>query len=195
MMSAAFEEGLFDAAPLIDIPRPAVPNRPLKATQLELVRCDPPQARRCVAAWHSRLPVTQASPWMLAFVAIHNGDLYGGALWNNPSSRMLPNDWLELRRLAVPDYAPPHTASWMLGAMRRWIRCNRPDVPRLLSYQDTEVHTGTIYKAAGWDLAYSPRSIRRNRGDVRIGTQRLYRTSLNGTAPDAAVKVRWEVTP
>lgn len=192
-MTAAFAEGLFDAAPLIEIPRPSAP--PGKASALELVRCDPARARRCVAAWHSRLPVTQASPWMLAFVAVHDGEPYGGALWNNPSSRMLPSEWLELRRLAVPDYAPPHTASWMLGAMRRWIRTNLPAVPRLLSYQDTEVHKGTIYKAAGWELAYAPKPIRRNRGDVRVGTQRLYRTSLNGDAPDASAKVRWEVTP
>ena len=25
-----------------------------------------------------------------------------------------------------------------------------PEVPLLISYQDTDVHTGTIYKAAGW---------------------------------------------
>jgi hypothetical protein len=27
-----------------------------------------------------------------------------------------------------------------------------PDVTKLVSYQDTEVHTGTIYKAANWKL-------------------------------------------
>lgn len=194
-MSALAEEGLFDTAPLIAIPEPPESARPIKASQLELVECEPAQARRCVAAWHSRLPMTQVGPWMLAFVAVHGGSLYGGALWNNPSARGLPSDWLELRRLALPEYAPPHAASWMLGAMRRWVRANRPDVPRLLSYQDVDVHTGTIYKAAGWEPAYHSKARVRDRSAKRAGTSRAYRSSLNGLAPDAAGKVRWEVTP
>lgn len=187
-------DALFDAAPLIAIPHP-VGDLPYKATQLTLNPCDPAIARRCIAAWHSRLPDTQAGPWMLAFAATFGPDLYGGALWHNPSARGLPNEWLELRRLAIPEYAPPHAASWMLGAMRRWIAKNRPAVPRLLSYQDMDVHTGTIYKAAGWQVAHVSKPRQRDRTPNRVGTRRAYRSDLNGTAPAAAAKARWEVTP
>lgn len=132
---------------------------------------------------------------MLAFTASCDGHLYGGALWHNPSARGLPSEWLELRRLAIPDYAPPHAASWMLGAMRKWIRANMPSVPRLISYQDTDVHTGTIYKAAGWEAAYYSKPRVRDRSKPRAGTSRAYRSNLNGSAPDAAGKIRWEITP
>lgn len=187
------ESGLFGEAELIDLPTPI--DIPRKASELTLRKCQPADARRCVAAWHSRLPTTQQGPWMLAFVAEYRGQRFGGALWNNPSARTLPGDWLELRRLALPDYAPPHAASWMLGAMRKWIRVNLPEVPRLISYQDTDVHTGTIYKAAGWHVAYVAKPRTRDRSAPRVGTTRAYRSNLNGASPDSAGKARWEVTP
>lgn len=114
---------------------------PEKASGLALETCDPQIARDLIAAWHSRLPKTQVGPWKLAFVAHHGYTAYGAALWHNPSARGLPQDWLELRRLAIPEDAPPHAASWMLGAMRRWIGVNLPTVPRLMSYQDTPPST------------------------------------------------------
>lgn len=132
---------------------------------------------------------------MLAFTATYDGHPYGGALWHNPSARGLPGDWLELRRLAIAPYAPPHAASWMLGAMRKWIRRELPNVPRLLSYQDLDVHTGTIYKAAGWEPTYHSKARVRDRTPHRAGTTRAYRSNLNGAAPDGAGKMRWEVTP
>lgn len=38
----------------------------------------------------------------------------------------------------------------MLGWMARDIRTRFPAASVLVSYQDTEVHTGCIYRAAGW---------------------------------------------
>ena len=184
---------LFDFAELVALDRPL--SIPRKSSMMTLRKCEPAEARRCVAAWHSRLPMTQRGPWMLAFVATFDGQPFGGALWNNPSARTLPADWLELRRLAMPDYAPPHAASWMLGAMRKWIRVNLPGVPRLISYQDMDVHTGTIYRAAGWEVGYVAKPRIRDRSAARAGTTRAYRSNLNGANPDAAGKARWEVTP
>lgn len=168
---------------------------PAKASGLVLVKADPLVARQCIAAWHSRLPRTQTGPWRLAFVAHHDWTCFGAALWHNPSARGLPPDWLELRRLAIPPDAPPHTASWMLGAMRKWIRHHLPDVPRLLSYQDQAVHTGTIYRAAGWAPAFESKARQRDRTPNRVGTRRAYRSDLNGSDPASAGKTRWEVTP
>lgn len=36
--------------------------------------------------------------------------------------------------------------------MTRLIRREQPEMNRLISYQDTEAHTGCIYRAAGWTL-------------------------------------------
>lgn len=189
------EVPLFDVEPLIAVAEPPPDERPGTASQLGLDQARPADARRYVAAWHSRLPNTQVGPWKLAFTASHREHVYGAALWHNPSARMLPQEWLELRRLAIAPWAPHCSASWMLGAMRRWIAKNLPDVPRLASYQDTEVHTGTIYRAAGWTPAYAPTPIRRNRRDVRAGTRRFYRSDMNGDQPASVAKVRWEITP
>jgi hypothetical protein len=66
-------------------------------------------------------------------------------------ARNLPQrEWLELRRLAHAPDAPPNTGSRMLGVMARLIRKARPWVTTLVSYSDTAVHQGTIYRAAGW---------------------------------------------
>ena len=170
-------------------------DAPPKASDLELAVVDPQVARPFITAWHSRLPNVQVGPWKLAYAAHYRWTCYGVALWHNPSARTLPDDWLELRRMALPDDAPPHTASWMLGAMRKDIRKRFPLVARLISYQDEDVHTGTIYKAAGWSAGFHSKPRQRDRSGLRTGTNRLYRSDLNGAAPAAAGKTRWEAIP
>jgi len=41
----------------------------------------------------------------------------------------------------------------MISIMVKLIHKKFPDINRLISYQDTEVHKGTIYKASGWIAA------------------------------------------
>jgi hypothetical protein len=82
----------------------------------------------------------------------------------------------------------------MLGQMRRDIARRFPDCPHLISYQDEDVHTGTIYKAAGWTAEHYTAPRQRDRTTTRPGG-RTYRTSINGTAPDTAGKVRWGIAP
>ena len=76
-------------------------------------------------------------------------------MWTDPvaANRMSKDHvWLELRRLAIAPDAPKFTATWMISKMIKDIKSRFPDVTMLVSYQDTEVHTGTIYKAANWKL-------------------------------------------
>jgi hypothetical protein len=164
-----------------------------RARDLTLVRAAPGDVRPYIALWHSRLPMTQSGPWKLGFLAFMGEVCFGAALWHNTSARGLPRDWLELRRLAIPDNAPMHTASWMLGAMRKWIGLNMPDVSRLVSYQDIAVHTGTIYKAAGWEPTYFTKARVRDRTPKRTGTNRAYRSDLNGGLVASSAKQRWEI--
>lgn len=176
---------------------PLESNPPTKASDLELRRVEPIVAVMFVRAWHSRLPKCQAGPWMLAYVMAYDETVFGAALWHNPSARLLPQNWLELRRMVVASDAPPHAASWMLGKMRRDIRRTMPDVARLISYQDEEVHTGTIYKAAGWTpAARTPPTMRTRVGEPpRRGSHRAYRVNINGSAAGQAGKTRWEIDP
>lgn len=173
-------------SPLLE-PEYAAPER---ASELCLRRCPADIARVLIAEWHSRLPKTQRGPWKIAYVAHYQETAFGAALVHNPSARTLPSDWLELRRLAVAPDAPHCTASWMLAAITRDLR---GDGPRLISYQDKDVHTGTIYRAAGWKIGAESKNRVRDRSKPRVGTRRAYRSNLNGVAPNAAGKVRWEI--
>ena len=113
------------------------------------------------AMWHSRVPLIDWSNVVrnrfYACYALENkGVSYGVAIWSSPVAANRLKDGqrlLELRRLALAPECPKNTATWMLARMQEDITSRFPEVIRLISYQDTEVHFGTIYKAANWRLA------------------------------------------
>lgn len=164
----------------------------LKARNLEFGLCSKKHAIALNILWHSQLPKVQKGPWQFAFKGHHFGKTYVVALWNNPSSRMLPNHWLELRRLACSEDAPKNTASRFLSFMVKYFKKNYPEKERCISYQDTLYHKGIIYKAAGWEKAYFSPSINRDRTLTRKGTGRLYRVDMNGKDVSTSAKIRWE---
>jgi hypothetical protein len=107
------------------------------------------------------------------------------AIWSNPQARSLPQrEWLELKRLAIAPDAPRNTGSRMLRIMTMLLRRARPYIQRLISYQDTEVHTGSIYRAAGWLSVDCSGSCT----DWEAGSKQRPRLP----AQSNAVKVRWE---
>jgi hypothetical protein len=113
------------------------------------------QARELNGRWHSRLPRIGDPPNVMrhapCFAASFGGVPFAVAIWSHPVNRRLPQkEWLELRRLADSPAAPRNTASRFLAVMTRLLRAEYPELSRLISYQDTEVHTGAIYRAAGW---------------------------------------------
>jgi hypothetical protein len=78
--------------------------------------------------------------------------------------------------------------------MVRYFKKTCPERERAISYQDLDVHQGTIYKAAGWKVGYVSKPRVRDRSKKRVGTDRMYRTNKNGIEPDAAGKARWEIS-
>ncbi|MCX6706146.1 MAG: hypothetical protein NTV24_03540, partial [Candidatus Woesebacteria bacterium] len=52
----------------------------------------------------------------------------------------------------LSDKCPKNTASRVLSLMTKMIKKKFPDIKRLISYQDLDVHNGTIYKASGWKI-------------------------------------------
>lgn len=137
--------------------------------------------------WHSRLPKIGNSHFKVVYCAECNNVIYAVAAWSNPVARLLPQQtWMELRRFAIAADAPRFTASRMLGWMRRDIQKRFPQTVKLISYQDMDVHTGTIYKASGWRPAenFKPRA----RGWIGWGNRpRKGRTNQN-----VAPRMRWE---
>jgi hypothetical protein len=130
----------------------SIPTPPLSAKELtvEVVTFD--EAVRLNRIWHSRLPKMTDRIVRVCYAACCKGGIaYAVAIWSHPVARLLPqHTWLELRRLAVAPDAPKNTASRMLRVMTDLIGKSWPEVERAISYQDTEVHKGTIYAAAGW---------------------------------------------
>jgi hypothetical protein len=130
-------------------------STPTSALQLTVEEIGFADARALNRLWHSRLPRI-GDPACVMRAGIHYGAVFGGlwyaaAIWSHPVARKLPQEtWLELRRLAIAPDAPKNTATRMLAVMTRLIRKARPGLVRLISYQDTAVHTGGIYRAAGW---------------------------------------------
>lgn len=147
-------------------------------------------ARRLNFYWHSRLPKTDLGNLTrnrisIAFAAEYDCLFYAVAIWTDPVAGNRLADGkrkLELRRMAISQTAPKNTASRMLGWMVRDIKKRFPDLVGLVSYQDTEVHTGTIYKASGWRP---------------VDTGGLVLWSVNGRVRNeeqsVAKKIRWEL--
>lgn len=101
--------------------------------------------------WHSRKPIFRSPRARAVYSAEFCGLWFAVAIWSNPAARALPQlEWLELRRFAIAPDAPRNTASRMLGWMRRAAHKRFPDVVRVISYSDDDVHDGTIYRADGW---------------------------------------------
>jgi hypothetical protein len=126
--------------------------------ELTIVECSAITASRFNALYHSRLPrippsnITRNKHYVCyrAYKGIIN---YAVAIWSTPvaANRFKDGDkLLELRRFAISPEASHNTASWMLSRMVKAIKNKFPDIIRLISYQDTEVHLGTIYKASNW---------------------------------------------
>jgi hypothetical protein len=113
------------------------------------------------AIWHSRVPLIDWSNvvrnrFYVCYALEHFGVSYGVAIWSSPVAANRLKDGqrlLELRRLALSPECPKNSATWMLAQMQKDIAWRLPEIIRLISYQDTEVHQGTIYKAANWRLA------------------------------------------
>lgn len=108
--------------------------------------------------WHSRLPVIDWSNVVrnthsICFGAMYEGEWFAAAIWSSPVAQnrfKYGKQILELRRMAISNQCPRNTATHMLSFMRKHITKAFPDIALLISYQDTDVHHGTIYKADNW---------------------------------------------
>jgi hypothetical protein len=139
--------------------------------------------------WHSRFPYIHWSNVVrnkrsICYVASFDNQHWAVAIWSSPiAGNRLKDGWLllELRRMAIKDGAPKNTASRMLSWMRKDIEKRFPEIIKLISYQDVDVHEGTIYKASGW-IAHNPAKF----------TDWSTSTRKRSKAQSTAAKVRWE---
>ena len=77
------------------------------------------------------------------------GDLCGVLMFSKPCARLEDQEnTLELSRMFLFD-GPKNSESKALSLAEKWIKQNT-EFDRVISYADTEIHAGTIYKAANW---------------------------------------------
>jgi hypothetical protein len=132
--------------------------------------------------WHSRLPILSNWQTCKAIGAFYKNKFYAVALWGHPVARAYNGKGIyELRRMAISQDAPKNTGSRMLRIMRILIKKEMPEINKLISYQDTEVHKGTIYKSAGWVIG----GMKKNIG---TGWNTRKRNIMQATGD----KIRWE---
>lgn len=135
-------------------------STPTSPLQFKIVELNPYTASEYNMKWHSRLPKIPVSnitrnKYYVCYGASFNNQCYAVAIWSSPVSRFLATgrdaeNIIELRRLAICSEAPKNTASRMISIMIKMVHKKFPKVTRFISYQDTEVHKGIIYKASGW---------------------------------------------
>jgi hypothetical protein len=141
----ALQTSIFDNDPIPSSPK-----------QLVLVTTTAKVASDLNAKWHSRLPEIHWSNIVRnrnfkCYIAKFKFKTLAVAIWSSPVSQTFDLETvLELRRLAISPDAPKFTATWMLGKMVKRLKIDLPNINRLISYQDEEVHKGTIYKAGNW---------------------------------------------
>ena len=131
---------------------------PLSPKKMTLKAIGVRHAMRYNEMWHSRLPKTVEGNLLrnkrfIFYGAEFKDHCFASAIWTDPvANNRLSKDyiWLELRRLAIAPDAPKFTATWMISKMIKDIKKQFPQVTRLVSYQDCDVHKGTIYAASNW---------------------------------------------
>jgi hypothetical protein len=163
---------------------------PISPRQFSLRVVDAIYACQMNSVWHSRLPNIHWSNVVRSRVSVcfgvyHEDVCYAVAIWSDPVAAHTMKEGktaLELRRMAISEDSPANTASWMIARMVDHIRKTYPHLSLLVSYQDTAVHRGTIYKASNWTQAGTTQG----GGNWQQGRER------NALQADS-IKVRWEL--
>ena len=133
-------------------------STPTTSHQLQLLEIKAMTASMLNEQWHSVLPkihwsnITRNTHYV-CYGIFDRDECIGVAIWSSPvAQNRFPDgkQMLELRRLALSNKCPPNTASRTISIMIRLIHKKFPEITRLISYQDTAIHKGTIYTASNW---------------------------------------------
>ena len=176
-------DGVRVAQPLFPVDgQGSIPMSPL---QLRVVSIPRKQFKRLNEQWHSRLPVCNNCFEGVCFAAEYNNIIFAVAWWTKPiaQNRLKYGKYIyELRRMAISHDAPVNTASRFLKVMVILLKREMPNIYKLISYQDTGVHKGTIYKASGWG------SVNKSKGHT--WTRKTRKRNKDQSMSD---KIRWEL--
>ena len=156
--------------------------------QFEIHLMNKKKARDLNEYWHSVLPKIDNWQNCECYGAFFENYYFAVAMWSIPSARALNGrGWFELRRMAIAPDAPRNTATRMLRLMRDDIKNRKPNINKLISYQDTDAHHGTIYKASNWKIGNIGERINEN------SKYNNWKTRPGKRNQSLAPKIRWEL--
>lgn len=102
--------------------------------------CPPKHIARTLAEQHYLGPIDRGAAWI---------DEFGCIVISAPTSRRLPNHWIELARWCLLGATNGGSQQWK-GFVRA-LRKARPDITTIVSYSDPDQgHTGALYRACNW---------------------------------------------
>ena len=133
--------------------------------------------------FHSRLPICGNCWDGVCYQAVYKNIIFAVAWWSKPiaQNRLKNGRYIyELRRMAITDDAPKNTASRFLSVMCKILKKKYQHIFKFISYQDTNVHAGTIYKASNWKAVETQNSFQ------------SWKNRPNRIDQSASIKIRWE---
>lgn len=102
--------------------------------------CPPKHVARLLSENHYLGSIDRGAAWI---------DEFGAIVVSKPTSRRLPNSWLELSRWCL--FGAKNGGSQQWAHFSRALRRARPDVTTIISYSDpAQGHTGALYRACNW---------------------------------------------
>jgi hypothetical protein len=108
--------------------------------------------------------------------SLEYADEFGWITFSNPTSRRLPQDWLELNRWILLGKKNGGSQQWARAV--KWLRETAPKVTTVVSYSDpAQGHTGALYRdcnfieAATWLRLVTPPSGNGFRGGKQHGAK------------------------
>jgi len=161
----------------------SIPMSPLQFDVIEIPRL---RFIKLNKKWHSVLPLANDCWHGDCYACEFKNVIFAVAWWSHPiaGNRLkLGKNILELRRMAICDLAPKNTATRFLKIMCIILKKKYQHIYKFISYQDTENHLGTIYKASGWNPTESQKKFETWKGHSK-------RAGLIDQS--TAIKVRWE---
>ena len=140
---------------MISAPRRFKPNNAAKASDYEVRKVKHAEASVFIKQHHYAKGCSLTSTE--AFGLFRTGLLVGAALWMPPTKVCAESvdkaEWkkvLSLSRLAVLEGEPKNVASLFIGAMLRTLRREGRWVALVTFADESQGHTGAIYKATNW---------------------------------------------
>jgi hypothetical protein len=159
--------------------------------------CDVRQIGSFIEKWHYSKNVNGLISDYCFRLLNEKGDLVGAIIYGRIAMRGVwkkyvdnESDLIELRRLVCIDDTPKNTESFFISKTIKWLLWNS-NIKKIISYADnTQGHTGVIYKASNFDFEGETMSGKVIEYNGRKYHDKTIRTKYNGQLKPFAIEIK-----